>query len=125
MMWMTGVSFGFMILVATPVLLWSRARGGFAAINWGPVRRKCFPAMVSLPVGPRLLLWAIGATTVPCCPTPLTILTLAGPPCWRSPFQTGVTRPGLLCPASGLSGGGCVVRCWILVSLMIATPMER
>ena len=55
-MWMTAVSFGFTILAATPALLWSRARSGYAAINWGPVGRGIFLAVVPLPVGPRMLL---------------------------------------------------------------------
>ena len=121
---MTGVSFGFMTLVAIPVQLWSRARGGFGAISWGPVRGGRFPAMVSLPLGPRLPLWATGVQAIPCSPSPLASLMLAGPPGWRSPSRTGVSRLGPLYPSPGLSGRGGAVRCWILMSLLIEIPME-
>ena len=123
-MWMTDVSFGFMIPVATLALLTSRAKSGFAFTSLRPVGGRVSLAILPLPVDPLLCLWAVGSTAIPGCQTPSTVRMLADPLSSRSPFRAGATRLGPLHPALRLGWGGSTARPRTLMPLVIATPME-
>ena len=105
-MWMTDVSFGFMIPVATFVLLASPARSGFVVTSLGPMGERAPLAILLLPVGPLRYFWAVESTAPPGFLTPSTVRMPVDPLSSRSPFRAGVTRLGLLHPAPRLGWGG-------------------
>ena len=124
LMWMTGVSFGFMIPVATFVLLASPAGGGFVVTRLGPMGERAPLAILPLPLGPLRCLWAVGLAAVPGYLTPSTVRMLADPLSSGSPFRAGVTRLGLRRPAPSLGWGGSTEGLGALKPPVIATPME-